>query len=242
MNRRDWRRTGRDFEHRTEDEPERPRRPDLGIGNQAMQQASPAQLARWGGLSNSATQWLARNGGTYPSKEGTEFVLTPEGSDEAMPNGYRRFMYGGGRVWMRDRKNPMTRLDTGWTRNGYTDIVKHATEDQGRGSAWVSTSQDMNIDPGYGQFLYEIEVSSFMGVDVNTAVQTISRHRNPHAERQEIAVFKRLPPSCIKAVWVERGPNNQVPQHTSTDHLERYTPNQFRMSFQAGEFAHINFT
>jgi hypothetical protein len=132
----------------------------------------------------------------------TSAIVNPQ---LTVPGGYEKFLAPAGTVYVRSKHPPAKVFKDGFRRReGYDDIVRHTEVDQGFGSNWIATSKSPWIQEDYGAYLYEIQHDGTRGVDVNIAYQTLEKRRNPHAEQEEVAIYKRVPPEWIVAVWETR--------------------------------------
>jgi hypothetical protein len=116
-----------------------------------------------------------------------------------------KFLWIGGLLYRWSDKAPEVVFSRGWTRKpGYDDNVAHTQVAQGKGSNWLSCSLDREATQSYGKYCYEIVLTHphTKAIDANEAVKTLSRHLNPHAQQQEIAVYRSIRPDEILACWV----------------------------------------
>jgi hypothetical protein len=153
-----------------------------------------------------------------------------------IPELYWRFIFPGGTVYRRTNTNPLTVFDRGWTRVGYDDLVRHTDTDQGAGSNWIATTEDLaGMDENYGAYAFEIDLQWHQGVLVNPAYQTLTGHRNPHAQQQEVAVYGTVEPGQIVAVWVPKKKDEIKPTQLGpvfADYYERYTREAYISKFK----------
>lgn len=193
-----------------------------------IQQGRPASIQRMGEtISISA-------GSNSPSA----YALRATGTPEL----YWRFIYPGGTVYRRTNTDPLEILENGWSRNGYSDLVRHTDTDQGVGSNWVATTENLTgMDERYGAYAFEIEIKWHQGVVVNPAYQTLTGHRNPHAEQNEVAVWGAIPGAQVTAVWVPKSaatikPTQEGPAWANS--YERFTRSEYVLARQNGSVAH----
>ncbi len=151
-----------------------------------------------------------------------------------MPKRYWGYLFPGGTVYRRTDRDPSIVFATGWTRSGYEDLVTHITVDQGKGSNWIATTKDLTgMDERYGKYAFEIEIEWYQGVDANVAYTILTKHRNPHAEQNEVAVWEEIKPDQITAVWVPR-PSSEVENpsmgKTWASYYNRYTRQEYLAS------------
>jgi hypothetical protein len=164
--------------------------------------------------------------------------------DMALPHGfpreYKRFIYSGGSVYRASFKPPEEAFVQGWTKTGgYADIVRHMTENQGIGSAWISCCRDMMatkdllMDYGgtYGTYLYEVELDNYQAIDAELAYCTI-RHKmqSPFFWQKEVAAFERIRGDQVIAVWVKRSKDvlNSRKEPSFAGSYERMTRHELR--------------
>jgi hypothetical protein len=163
-----------------------------------------------------------------------------------IPELYWRFIHRGGTVYRRTDTDPLTVFRDGWTRNGYKDLVCHTDTEQGLGSNWVATTENLTgMDEGYGTYAFEIEIEWHQGVLVNPAYETLTNHRNPHADQNEVAVWRQILGNQITAVWVPIGPGQQAVERADrtpwANSYVRYSPAAYRDARRAGLVNHPPF-
>jgi hypothetical protein len=199
-------------------------RPELGRVLQAGNAATAAVVARTRGKGGTAETGEKKRGGTTEKSEKKEPKWKPKTKgDEAppelsVPKGYEKFLAPAGSVYVRSKHPPEKVFNEGFRRReGYDDIVKHATVDQGFGSNWIATAKSPWIQENYGAYLYEIQHDGTRAIDVNTAYETLEKHRNPHAEQNEVAIYRRVPPEWLVAVWETRAETLDVGEATGDE-------------------------
>lgn len=185
---------------------------------------------------------IQRNGDTISILAGSQSISAQALRATGIPELYWRFIYPGGTVYRRTSTDPLTVFANGWSRNGYADLVRHTDTDQGVGSNWVATTKDLTgMDERYGTYAFEIDLEWHQGVLVNPAYQTLTGHRNPHAEQNEVAVWGAVKGSQITAVWVPK-PKAQVvvPKLGTTwaSYYDRYSRSDYISSRNSGLVAH----
>lgn len=162
-----------------------------------------------------------------------DMVLAP-----GFPRDYKAFIYSGGTVYRTSFKPPQAAFIEGWTKAGYDDIVRHMTDDQGRGSAWISCCRDFMATVNllrkyggtYGDFVYEIELDNYQGIDAEKAYTTIKhKDKSPFFWQQEVAVHSRIRPEQVVAVWIERETSipNMLGENYFASQYERVTRADF---------------
>ncbi|PPT38375.1 hypothetical protein XabCFBP2524_06005 [Xanthomonas axonopodis pv. begoniae] len=116
-----------------------------------------------------------------------------------------KFIWIGGLIYRWSDKTPEIVFSRGWSRKtGYDDIVRHTQVEQGKGSNWLSCSLDREATQSYGKYCYEIMLTHphTKAIDANEAVKVLSKHLNPHAQQQEISVYRTIRPDEILACWI----------------------------------------
>lgn len=175
----------------------------------------------------------------HPASQGpSAYALRATG----IPTLYWRFIFPGGTVYRRTNTDPLTVFQRGWTRVGYNDLVRHTDTDQGAGSNWIATTEDLvGMDETYGTYAFEIELKWHQGVLVNPAYRTLTGHRNPHAHQQEVAVYGTIEGAQVVAVWVPKRPEAIVRTALGpvfADGYERYTREMYLSARAAGSVGH----
>jgi hypothetical protein len=198
-------------------------------GGRVLQRASASTSSS--GSTSPPSQVIA----IHPSSQGiSAMALRATG----VPDLYWRFIYPGGTVYRRSSTDPLVVLGRGWQRAGYSDLIRHTTVAQGAGSSWIATTRDVaGMNETYGLYAFEIDLEWHQGVDVNLAYSTIEGRRNPHAEQNEIAVWRNIDGDKVTAVWVPR----KTPQFTGTtfaDYYDRYSRQAYIEGRADGSIAH----
>jgi hypothetical protein len=185
---------------------------------------------------------IQRKGETMTVLAGSQSISAQALRATGIPEIYWRFIFPGGTVYRRTGTDPLTMFATGWTRNGYADLVRHTDTDQGIGSNWVATTEDLTgMDERYGTYAFEIDLEWHQGVVVNPAYQTLTGHRNPHAEQNEVAVWGAVKGSQITAVWVPKAATAVVHgTHGTTwaSYYDRYSRSDYISARASGTVTH----
>lgn len=120
---------------------------------------------------------------------------------------YWCFIWVGGLLYKWSTKEPKLAFTNGFKKiNGHDDVVRHVTENQGKGSNFISCSLSRDATGDYGPYLYEIELTHphTKALDANAAVKALSKHTNPFAHQQEVAIYKQILPTEVVATWALR--------------------------------------
>lgn len=117
------------------------------------------------------------------------------------------FIWVGGTLYKWSQKEPGLVFANGFRKiGGHDDLVRHVTEEQGRGSNFISCSLSRDATGDYGDFLYEIVLTHphTKALDANEMVKKITKHTNPFSHQQEVAIYKQILPTEVVATWLRR--------------------------------------
>jgi hypothetical protein len=214
--------------------PSAPKMPNLAHPMAVMQRSPTAIPAQQYAARLAFPRTIQRSAETISIVAGGTSISAYALRATGIPELYWRFIFPGGTVYRRTGTDPLLVFANGWTRDGYDDLVRHTDTDQGIGSNWIATTKDLTgMDERYGTYAFEISLEWHQGVVVNPAYQELTRHRNPHAEQNEVAVYGRIAGSQVTAVWVPKVPD--VAKTTNpgrvglvwADYYDRYTVQQY---------------
>jgi len=116
------------------------------------------------------------------------------------------YVWNGSSLYKWSNNPPNSAFTAGFTKTGgHDDLIRHVKTDQGRGSNFLSCSTNRDATSNYGDFLYEISLlhSHTKAFSVNDLIRDITKHRNPFAEQEEIAIYKQILPKEVSAVWIK---------------------------------------
>lgn len=120
---------------------------------------------------------------------------------------YWPFIWVGGILYKWSNMEPRLAFAQGFKKiGGHDDLVRHVTAAQGAGSNFISCSLTRDATGDYGKYLYEIELTHphTKALDANAMVKSISKHTNPFAHQQEVAIYKQILATELTAVWLRR--------------------------------------
>lgn len=124
------------------------------------------------------------------------------------------FIWVGGLLYKWSTKEPKLAFANGFRKiNGHDDLVRHVTENQGKGSNFISCSLSRDATGDYGPYLYEIKLTHphTKALDANAVVKTLTKHTNPFSHQQEVAIYKQILPTEVVATWLSL--KNPVMRH-----------------------------